>query len=82
MYTVSGFRTIKYKTKDDREVDGVEFHLVDNEASGDSDFVGCPCAVVFISRQNISGDLSLDCLAELRYTVSRGIPRITGINLK
>lgn len=81
MYTITGYRTINYENQQGHKVDGIEFYLVDNEESNDEAVVGSPCLTFYCKREAIKGTPEVGAQADLSYTIMRGTPRITGINI-
>lgn len=81
MYTISGYRKISYTNKQDRKIEGVEFHLINADSELDSSFNGTSVLVQFVSTDKISGTLSVGGLAELHFAIRNGQPVLSGISI-
>ena len=79
MYAIVGFKKVNYTNKDKKQVNGVEFYLVNQEKLTGENCAGCDCMVLYLSSDRIGGTLEVGRKADLMFSVNRGQARIDGI---
>lgn len=79
MYTIVGYEPVNFTSKESGEyVEGVTFHLVSDEASSGVKH-GCEVLSKFFSKDKIFGEYKLGDECDLKFSVTSGKAKITGI---
>lgn len=79
MYTIVGFKKVNYVNKDKKEVNGVEFYLLNEDELKGSNCSGVDCMSLYLSRDRIGGQIEVGRSAELCFSLNRGQARVDGI---
>ncbi len=79
MYTIVGYNPVSFPDEKTGElIEGVTFHLVSDETSSGIKH-GCEVLSKFFSKDKISGEYKLGDECDLKFSVTSGKAKITGI---